>query len=248
MVAIPSTISIPLLTQDASDIILGALLQPTWGVYLNGMPVLSPAPFNGGGGLTGALATALQVVGTIGNVASSISNIGAALTGGGTIPLPVIPAIASTVEFDYGQDYPVATYPQEQGAFQSYNKVTLPFDVRLRVCAGGSLTARQGFLYTCQAIAASTQLFSIITPEMTFSSVNCVHISWRRTAKRNNTLIEVDLGFLQVKVVSAVSFGSTAAPTDSGSAGLGGVQPTSAPTPFVTGGPPVPFINLGSVF
>ena len=224
MVAIPSAISIPLLFQDASDILLGALLQPTWGVYLNGMPVLQPAGFAGTtGGFAGTLASVVQVAGTIGNIVNTIGNIGSILQG--TSPMPVVPAYASTVEFDYSQEMPLSNYPQEQGAFQTYNKVTLPYDIRLRVCSGGSVSARQGFLYTCLAIKDSFQLFTVITPEMTFSNCNCNHISWRRTAKRNNTLIEVDLGFVQVPILSsAANFLNTLFPGDASQLGLGGVQ------------------------
>ena len=249
MVAIPSTFSLPLLTQDASDILLGALLQPSWGVYLNGMPVLTPAPFNGGGGLAGALSTVVEVAGTIGNIANSLGNIGSILSG--TAPPPVVPAIASTVEFDYAQDLPIADYPQENGAFQAYNKVTLPFDIRLRVCAGGSISARQSFLYTCKAIAASYQLFSVITPELVFSSCNCNHISWRRAARGGNTLIQVDLTFVQVPVVSATSFSNTASPGDAGQTGLGGQQPwvSAAPGAVEVGTlPPIPGTNVAPPF
>ena len=243
MVAIPSAISIPLLFQDASDILLGALLQPTWGVYLNGMPVLSPAPFNGGSGLAGGLANFIQVAGTIGNAAQTIGTI---LTGG-TLAPPVTPAIASTVEFDYVQDNPIANYPQENGAFQSYNKTTLPWEIRLRVCSGGSVSTRQAFLYTCQAIAASYQLFSVITPEMVFSSCNCTHISWRRAARGGNTLIQVDLSFAQVPVINATSFLNTLMPGDSGQQAIGAVQPWTSLAPGQVTSSPLPPIPGTSV-
>lgn len=261
MVAIPSTLSIPLLVQDASDVLLGALLQPTWGVYLNGQPVLQPAAFGGANvsGFAGTLATVVQVAGTIGNIASSLSS---AFSGGfslGSITDAlnsiVLPAIASTVEFEYAQEMPVANYPQEQGAFAAYNKVTMPFDIRLRVVAGGSISKRAAFLTTCLAIKNSLQLFTVVTPEMVFSSCNCSHISWRRTATRSNQLIEVDLGFVQVPVVSATSFLNTLAPGDSGQQGLGQQQPwqslapgqvTSSPLPPIPGTSVAPPFNYPS--
>jgi hypothetical protein len=248
MVAIPSAINIPLLLQDASDILLGALLQPTWGVYLNGMPVLSPAPYNGGGGFAGGLASFVQVAGTIGNVANTLfSGGGIASILNGTMPTPVVPAIASTVEFDYTQDNPIANYPQENGAFQSYNKTTLPWDVRLRVASGGNVTSRQSFLYTCQAIAASYQLFSVITPELVFSSCNCNHISWHRSARGGNTLIQVDLGFVQVPIVNATSYTNTAAPGDAAQQGVGTQQPWVSAAPGQVTASPLPPIPGTSV-
>src|SRR5579872_6225668 len=104
--------SIPLLIADASEIILGALLQPSWGIYSSsGVPVIQPATF-----LQSAFVSQIQPLSAITN-ALGLSGL--------------LPVAASTVEFEYRQDWPISTYPQEQGAFQPYDKVTLPFDVRI---------------------------------------------------------------------------------------------------------------------
>ena len=44
----------------------------------------------------------------------------------------------SIVDFDFKQDWPISDYQVEDGGFQSYDKVQLPFDVRVRVSSGGS--------------------------------------------------------------------------------------------------------------
>ena len=157
--------NIPLLIADASEILLGALLQPTWGIYYTGtnMPVIQPASF-----VQSAIVSQVQPLTAI---ASAIGLSG------------ILPVAASTVEFEYRQDFPISTYPQEQGAFQAYDKVTLPWDVRLRLAAGGSASSRKAFIEACISISQSYSLFDIITPERPYVSCNCNHIDFKRSAR-----------------------------------------------------------------
>ena len=201
--------SIELLLADAEDLILGALLAPQWGVYLNGTPVIQPASISGSllpFGISAALADLSAIAGLIG--------------GNG-----IQPTVASTVEFEFAQDWPISNYPQEQGAFQSYNKVTLPFDVKLRLAGGGSVGDPQAFLQTCLAIANSFSLFDVVTPELTFTSCAVTHISWRREAEHGATLIVVDLWFQQINVTSTTTFQNTQQPGNASATSPGNVQP-----------------------
>lgn len=202
-----ASLSIPLLLADAQNLVLGALLQPTWGVYLNGQPVIQPA----------------TVLGSVASAALAPIQAIASLLGFPNI----VPVMASTVEFDFAQDWPISNYPQEQGAFQSYNKVTLPYDVRLRLASGTSDANRQAFLSTIQAIGNSFALFDIVTPELTFTSVNCTHLDWKRTAREGAKLIQADLWFKQIPVTATAAFTNTAQPQDAGPQALGNAQPQS---------------------
>lgn len=217
MASIPLPSNIPLLIADASDLVLGALLQPTWGIYLNGSPVILPAAFAGliGAAATPALTAIAQVASFLG-----VSNI--------------LPSVASTVEFEFGQEFPLSNYPQENGAFQSYNKVTLPFDVRVKLAASGPVSMRQAFLQTILSIASAPPptVFSVVTPELTFTNVSCSRVHWPRSAKQGNTLIQVALDFEQVPIVSAVSFSNTAQPGEAGQQSIGNVQPTGMSNPI----------------
>ena len=204
--------SIPLLTADASEILLGALLQPTWGIYysgtngVTGQPVIQPASF-----IQSAFVSQVQPLTSIANLVG--------LSG-------ILPVSASTLEFEYRQDWPVSTYPQEQGAFQAYDKVTLPFDIRMRLAAGGSPSTRKAFIETCLTIAnATTQLFNILTPEMPFIGVTCNHIDFKRTPTHGNTLVIVDMAFIQVPLISSNVGTNTQAPGDSAKQALGNLTP-----------------------
>lgn len=200
--------TVELLLADAEELILGALLGPQWGVYLNGTPVIQPATA-AAAGIPFSIAAALTDLAAI-----------AGLIGGG-----IQPAVASTVEFEFAQDWPISNYPQEQGAFQSYNKVTLPFDVKLRLVGGGSIGDAQTFLQTCLAIANSFALFDVVTPELTFTSCSVTHISWHRAADRGATLIQVDLWFQQINVTSTTTFQNTQQPGNASPTSLSNVQP-----------------------
>lgn len=210
-----SLATIELAVADAGDLALGLLLAPTWSINLNGSPVITPAnaflqPVN----------AALQSLATV-----------AALIGAPNI----LPVSASTVEFEFSQDWPISNYPQEQGAFQAYDKVTLPFEVRLKLTCQGDGATRQAFLSTCLAIANSFKLFDVVTPEMVFTSVNCTHIDWSRTAQRGATLIAVDLWFSFVPVTGMQNFTTTAQPGESAPQSLGNQQPTT-PSQYVQSG------------
>lgn len=198
---------VDLLVEDAIDIALGLSLAPQWGIYLNGSPVIQPASIYG-------------------NVnAPSLSPI-AALAG--LVGAPnILPVVASTIEFEYAQDFPLSTYPQENGAFQTYDKVTLPWDVKLKIACGGSTSNRQAFLSTVQAIANSFALFDIVTPEQTYTGCNVERISWSRRSDRGLTLIVVEIAFKQIPITSGATFTNTQQPGDQSSQALGNVQPQS---------------------
>ena len=91
------------------------------------------------------------------------------------------------------------------------------------------------FVASCLAIAASFALFDIVTPELTFTSVNCTHINWPRSAKRNNNLIAVDLWFAEIPVNALAAFSNTAQPGEAGGKSLGLVQ-TSDPSAAISNG------------
>jgi hypothetical protein len=198
--------NIELLVADAADLFLGALLGPSWGIYQNGQAVIQPA-----NQFSGLVTSALS---TLSDIASIIGVPG------------LVPVVASTVSFDFAQDWPISNYPQEQGAFQSYNKVTLPYDIKLRMTCQGDEATRQAFLNTCIAIAnaPAPTVFDIQTPEIVFTSCSATHISWRRESDHGATLIVVELWFQKIAVTSSTTFENTQQPGDASPQSLGNGQ------------------------
>jgi hypothetical protein len=207
--------NVELLLADAADLFLGSLLGPSWGIYQNGQAVIQPA-----NQFTGLLTSA---VGTLAEIASIVG-----------VP-NLVPVVASTVSFEFAQDWPISDYPQEQGAFQSYNKVTLPFDVKVRLTCQGDEAARQAFLTTCLGIAGANApaVFDVQTPEIVFTSCSATHINWRREADQGVTLIVVELWFKQIAVTTATTFENTQQPGDASPQSLGNGQ-AQTPSQYVS--------------
>ena len=154
----------------------------------------------------------------IGEVAPPGSQWGI-FSGGGAV------VIADTVlSLDYKQEWAISDFPVEEGAFESYDKVQLPFDARVRFVAGGSISNREALLSSIAAIAGTTQVFDVVTPEAVYPSATISHYSYARAANRGLGLLSVDVWLLQI--VESIGAGQNVAQPDGSSPVNGGaVQP-----------------------
>jgi hypothetical protein len=205
-----------LLAADAVEVAsLGAAaLFPQWGIYLNGAPVIQPASF-------------------VSSIASSVAPLIAPLANALGLSFPIF---ASFIDFEFKQDWPIADYQVEQGGFQSYDKVQLPFDIPIRIASGGTASERQQFIDACDAIANSLSLFDIVTPEGAYSSCSVTHMEFRRTAENGVSLIVVELFFKEIRVTSTATYQNTQTPVVAGPQALGNVTP-AAPSAALSGVP-----------
>jgi len=195
-----------------SLLLLSAILPSTWGIYIDGTPVITPA-----NQLTQLLAPTLATVSQI-----------ASLVG-----LPnIVPVIASTVDFEYAARSPISNYQQQAGAFQSYNKVQLPAEITVKIACGGAASQRASFLNTLESLRTSTTLVDIVTPEQVFQSYNCTQYDYRRRAENGVTLIVADVRFELVPVTATAQFSNTQQPGNAGQQSVGNVQPQDAPASF----------------
>jgi hypothetical protein len=142
--------------------------------------------------------------------------------------VPALPYNA-VIDFDYKQDWPVSDYPVEDGGFQSYDKVQLPFDIRIRVASGGSDLERQALLDAIEDAANTLDLFDVVTPEKTYSSCNITHYDYRRASHAGVGVIVLDIWLVEIRITSTSTFSSTKNPTTSGQQNTGAVttQPPS---------------------
>jgi hypothetical protein len=144
-------------------------------------------------------------------------------------------------EVDYRHDYRVSDFPVEQGAFASYNKVQTPFIGRIVFMVGGNdaffgaaVASRTAFLAQAEAMCSGLDLYSLVTPEVTYASVNCVSMDYRRTARDGVTLMRVEISVEEVRVAPAPQFtnSKTADGAVSQDQGVAPVTPvTSSPLP-----------------
>lgn len=143
-------------------------------------------------------------------------------TAGSTVVLAIAPD--SIVSLEYKRDWRIPNYPQENGAFESYNKVKMPFDARLHMTKGGSLADRQAFLIDLESAAASLDLYDIVTPEETYLNANISHINYMRRADHGLGLIEVEIWLTEIRVTSNPSFSNTIDPSSQSKVNDGTVQ------------------------
>lgn len=147
--------------------------------------------------------------------------------------VPVVTADTVTA-FEYRQEWVLSDFPLEGGAFQSYDKVYVPYDARFRFVSGGSEANRAALLSSVQAIAGTLTLFDAASPEAIYLSCNIKHFDYRRTSTRGVGLIEVDVWLEQVNEMNSPP-NNTAQPSGASPVNDGSVQPIDlGATPGVT--------------
>ncbi len=105
----------------------------------------------------------------------------------------------SVKSFEFMREWNVSNYPVENGGFQSYNKVEIPYDVKLTFMIGGSVTARISFLRDVDGVCQSTDLFTATTPEAFYIDINPRHYDYRREARAGANMLVVDLWCTKIR-------------------------------------------------
>lgn len=109
----------------------------------------------------------------------------------------------SVWDLGYRSDARISNYPVQQGAFSSFNKVTVPYETSITVVKGGTLEERQQFQNDCQDLRESLDLFNIITPERTYTNANVTRLSMARRETRGAFFLEIELFFEEIREVTA---------------------------------------------
>lgn len=142
-------------------------------------------------------------------------------------------ATLSTNSVDYSKDMRVSDFPVERGGFASYNKVEMPANPSVVLCFDGSESERTAFLDQIDAATKSTDLYNVVTPEITYVGYTLESYRYERRASRGASLLMVEIRLLEVREIS-VTFASTINdPKNPGAtpqADTGVVQPQTPPT------------------
>lgn len=113
----------------------------------------------------------------------------------------------SFLGIEYKNDSSVSTFPIEQGAFNTYNKVKTPFNASIKVSKGSALTSvgtssnlksRSAFIAALEAMTDDLKTYIIKTPEKTYKDVNLVGHDYRRDADSGSGILIVNLYFMQI--------------------------------------------------
>lgn len=106
----------------------------------------------------------------------------------------------SFLGLEYRNSTRISNYPLEKGAFESYNKVADPFDLVVGMAFGGNLGERADFLATVAALAKTLDLYTLVTPEETFQSVNIQRFDYARKTHNGAGLLTVNLYLVEIRV------------------------------------------------
>lgn len=140
---------------------------------------------------------------------------------------------------DFRDEARVSDFPLEAGAFASYNKVDVPFDVRVTFAISADLATRAGFLADLRAAKQSLDLFTVMTPEAVYPSANIVHYDYRRQTRGAVSRIDVDVWLQEIRITAAAQFSNSQDPAAADPVDGGTVTPTpSNDTPDVNPNPP----------
>ena len=136
----------------------------------------------------------------------------------------------SFVDFEYREEQKIPIYPLQNGAFQSYNKVGMPYDIRLTVtCSGNGKMTKGEFIQGIDKLLTGLTLVDIVTPDATYKNTNLIPVDYRRDATNGATLLIAQLWFQWVRIVSNPTV-PTAQPSGAPSTSFGQLSPTSVPS------------------
>lgn len=151
----------------------------------------------------------------------------------------------SFLGIDYRNEARVSNYPQEKGAFASYNKVETPYDCRVQMAIGADKAGRTAFLETLESLRKGLDLLTVVTPEVSYTSANLQSYNYRRTSQNGVSMLVVELDFIEIRVTAEAQFsGEVESPKEPSAADPvsdGQVQATEptpaedAPTNFASG-------------
>lgn len=96
----------------------------------------------------------------------------------------------------------VSSVPVEQGSFASYNKVDDPYTVTVQMTKGsGGVFQRGAFLGLLEALAKSSDLYMVITPEAVYPNCAIVGYDYAREALDGARLLVVNIHLAEVRQV-----------------------------------------------
>lgn len=95
----------------------------------------------------------------------------------------------------------MSKFPVESGGFVNYNKVNTPTEIKVMVASSGDgATSRAAMLSAIEALAKSTELVALVTPDYSYKWYSLRDNNYNRTADRGATLLRVELTFEEVRI------------------------------------------------
>lgn len=107
-------------------------------------------------------------------------------------------------------DFPIEANSSGQGAaFASFNKVWQPANPFVTFALSGSEFDLSAFLAALDAATASTELYTVITPDANYVGYSIESYSYQRTAQRGATMLMVEVSLKEILQITPSYSNST---------------------------------------
>ena len=146
----------------------------------------------------------------------------ATITGfiGGALDSIGIGSMVSTNSVDFFKETRISDFPVEAGGFATYNKVETPASPTVTLCVTGSEANRRSFLIAIDEACASVELYSVVTPEITYQGYSIERYNYQRRSSNGITLLTVEIVLKEIRQVAALytiaSVGDIVSPKNAG--------------------------------
>lgn len=128
----------------------------------------------------------------------------------------------SVLDVGFKLEHKVASYPVQDNAFNSYNKIAEPFQATVRLVKGSQLRSvdsssplfgmnddpatreRGDFLAAIDEACKSLTLYQVVTPERSYLNCNITGYAYRREQNRGAYQIVVELNLQEIRQVEAL--------------------------------------------
>lgn len=179
----------------------------------------------------------LNILGSISTLQADVAGLGS-LLGFSNQPVygiflngsPALTGYNSVIGFGFTADEQIPVYPIEQGGFQSYNKVALPFGAKLQYTVNGGQQQIQAFVTQLEAIRQDTNLYTVVTPVYSWQNTNGIHWDVRLQTGHAVSMWVIDVWFSEIRQTPPAQMssngqtGTAASPTNTGDPQLQGQQ------------------------
>lgn len=99
----------------------------------------------------------------------------------------------------------ISNYPQEQGAFATYNKVKTPNEWSITLAKAGSSQDIAQFATELDTREGDLLLYTVVTPEKTWTQANIDRVEYRRDASSGAGMIIATIHFVEIRQASQAS-------------------------------------------
>lgn len=162
--------------------------------------------------------------------AITVSAVGKSQWGIYTIGNALALACDTVLSIGFDAEYRIADYPLQDGTFESYDKVQMPFANRVVLAKGGTSEQRRAFIAKIEEMRADLNLYNVVTPERAYLNVNIMHVSIDRSREQGASMITAEILLREIRVNATASFTRTKDAASAGAASNGNVQATATPT------------------